>query len=63
MFFLSENLFVNIVCSNVHAKFLFQIFLHFEICFLIMGSFAPVSRNGYPSVIYMTLFYVIPYYD
>jgi hypothetical protein len=23
-------------------------FLHFEICFSILGSFAPVSRNGYP---------------
>jgi hypothetical protein len=48
MLFSSENLCTNIICQNVHAEFLFRIFWHFEICFSIMGSFAPVSRNGYP---------------
>jgi hypothetical protein len=48
MLFSSENLCTNIICQNVHVEFLFQIFWHFEICFSIMGSFAPVSRNGYP---------------
>jgi hypothetical protein len=47
MFFLSKNLCVNIVYPDVHAKCLFQIFKHFEICFIIMNSFAPVSQNGY----------------
>jgi hypothetical protein len=48
MFFLSENLCMNIVYPDVHAKILFQIFWYFKICFLIMSSFALVSQNEYP---------------
>jgi hypothetical protein len=48
MFFSSKNLCTNIICQDVHAEFFFQFFWHFKICFLIIGSFAPVSRNGYP---------------
>jgi hypothetical protein len=47
MFFHSENLCMNVVCLNVHVKFLFRIFIYFEICFLIIGSFAPVTQNEY----------------
>jgi hypothetical protein len=57
MLFISENLCMNIVCPDVHAKFLFQFFWHFELCFLIMGSFAPVSRNEYPSFKYTRAIY------
>jgi hypothetical protein len=49
MFFSSENLCTNIIWQDVHAKFLFWIFWHFKICFSVIGSFTPVSRNGYPS--------------
>jgi hypothetical protein len=62
MFFFSKIFCMNIVCLDVHEIFLFQIFWYFEIYFLIIGSFAPVSRNEYPTSVVLVLceFFLLP---
>jgi hypothetical protein len=49
VFFFCKNLCINIECQDVHAQFYFRIFSYFKMCFYIVGSYAPMSRNEYPT--------------
>jgi hypothetical protein len=35
-------------CLDVYQDIFFEIFKHFEICFLVMGASTPVSQSGFP---------------
>jgi hypothetical protein len=54
MFLFPENMCANIECLDVHAQFYFRIF---KMCFHIVGSYTPMSRNeysGYSGLIHLT---------
>jgi hypothetical protein len=47
--FFFENLCTNIKCLDIYTNIYFRIFWHVKMYFHTTGSYAPVSRSGFPA--------------